>query len=66
MKPVEISYWLDRASEDQRARVRTAGEEAQRRWLAQRLHPLDVLVAIEAATVVEIIAQRGLRTLGRA
>lgn len=66
MSPVEISYWLDRSSEERRARVRTAAEEAQRNWLARGLHPLDVLVAIEAATVVEIIAQRGLRMLGRA
>lgn len=66
MTPVEISYWLDRADAGQMKRVRDAGLEAQQHWLLQGLHPLDTLVAIDAAVTLEIIAMHGLRVIGRA
>jgi hypothetical protein len=66
MQPAEISFWLDQADRDQMLRVKTAAQLAQEYWLAQRLHPLDVLTAIDAAVSVEIIAMRGLRVIGRA
>lgn len=66
MTPVEISYWLDQADAAQMKRVRDVGLEAQQHWLLQGLHPLDTLVAIDAAVTIEIIAQRGLAVIGRA
>lgn len=65
MTPVEITYWLDQATAEQRASVQAVGKEAHAFWLAQGLHPLDTLVAIDAAVSLEIIAQRGLAVIGR-
>jgi len=66
MTPVEISYWFDRASLEQQKQVQKVGSEAHHYWLSQALHPLDTLVAIDAAVCLEIIAMRGLTVIGRA
>ncbi len=66
MEPIEVNYWLDQASADQLTRVRDVATEARAFWLAQRLHPIDTFVAVEAAATLEIIALGGLRVVGRA
>jgi hypothetical protein len=66
MQVVEMNYWLDQASEEQRGQVRAEALKAYAYWLTQGCHPLDTLVAQDEAISIEIIAQGGLRVIGRA